>query len=260
MCNPAFVLAISVAQSAVKFQQAQGAARTQTRNFNLNAKFGEEIREQQMGALNSRLLQENMGTGERIEAILRQAGEAEGFNMAAAAAGGVGGEALFAVLQDVERAAAKGIRTEEINLENLTEQIARQKEGVVQGQFASLLSVPRGAKPSVLVPLLEIAGAFGTAYAAGAFTAVEGGTEVLTAAEAAQAAATASAATAAAAGQVVGPPVAPGFFGGIQQTVQQFASPGDPSFFGPIDFTRFGVSPGLAGPGTVNPGFLGLGQ
>lgn len=179
MCNPGLVqVGATAAQAYSQFQQANRAAARQTERFDLNSKFAEDSRNRQMATLNSRIDQERLATGDRIQEVVRQAQQAEGFNVAAAADAGVGGEAIFAVLQDVERAATQRFRKEEINLEQKIEQIGEQKQSVVDRQFAAILSVPQGVKQSPLVPLLKVAGAFGDAYADGLFDGPTGGADI----------------------------------------------------------------------------------
>ena len=167
MCNPTLI--VFAASAMFSNQQQNDAADAQTDRFNLNAQFAEDSRERSMQSLNSRIHQEQLATGVVMDQVLSEARQVEGLNTAALADAGIGGDALFAVLQDVERAAAKRVRIEEINLEGRTEQLFAEKRAVVDRQFAQTLSVAPGQHQSFLVPLLQIGGAAASSYAAGGF-------------------------------------------------------------------------------------------
>lgn len=174
MCDPVSFGAATVGLQAVgstaKFVQAgKNADRIQDR-YDKTAAMAEEARQRNLARLDRRLQQEREAAGQRVDDVVRAAEEAEGYNVAAAAAAGISGDALTNVLMEIERSATTRITRELTNLENVQDQIRAEKEGVVDRQYNTLLATPQGSKPSLLVPFFEVASAGLSAYGNAAFS------------------------------------------------------------------------------------------
>lgn len=155
---PAILTAASLAISAGSAIAGHGSQRSAARE---NERQAEQARRLEVRDLTIRQVEEEIAAGRQVDAVRTQAQAAAGQVQASAAASGVRGTSLDALMLDL--AASEGVTIDTIRDQAVLtiDQLRRMREGAAVRAENRIASVPR---PSLMAPVLQIAGAAVDAY------------------------------------------------------------------------------------------------
>lgn len=160
MCAPMAALGMiaGIGQAVVGFQAQQADYQAQAAHWKQNYVNALAAGRDEQGQLLQRELQEEAAYGQKQHLSLIEEAKAKSEGIVGAAAGGVSGLSVDAMIRDVGSQAAWNRSAETENYKNTVQQLQLEKKGTVTTMQSRINSVPVPQKPSPLGLVFGIMG------------------------------------------------------------------------------------------------------
>lgn len=162
MCEPATAMAImGAANSGMQFIQQSQAAKAQNARYAENRVSAIAARDLKVRQNALRTFQEQEAAAEETRALSLEAIRKQATVIASAGEAMVGGHSLDALIREYDVDLLRGTQNIQQDADNITQQLAMEREGLDAEMLNRIGSIAPAAKPS---PLVALAGAAGSYY------------------------------------------------------------------------------------------------